>query len=254
MRQNYKDIEYYKRYISEMETIEKRSINRHKLGQIPQDRLQPFFDFFRENALIKTKLKYTFGESIEEVKKEFENVINYAYENWVGLWTLKISEEKILKQYTLSGYDEMVAMLSLAYLLEVPENDFRKLVNLVDQDGIKDFLLEFIIRAKLKDRQPILEESYQKYFGVPKVFERLRQVITEKDKPTAEKQVKEYITKEWYKNHRGQGWYNCHKSVHDVYYGYWSFETAAVVKIMSLDDSSFLNCQYYPKDLVHQNV
>lgn len=159
-----------------------------------------------------------------------------------------------MKQYTLSGYDEMIAMLSLAYLLEVPENDFRKLVNLVDQDGIKDFLLEFRIRAKLKDRQPILEESYQKYFGVPKVFERLRQVITEKDKPTAEKQVKEFITKEWYKNHRGQGWYNCHKSVHDVYYGYWSFETAAVVKIMSLDDSSFLNCQYYPKDLVHQNV
>ena len=254
MRQKFKDIEFYKRKIDTLDLVLLQSDKRKADGVIPIERIPIYFDSKRNIKLTKTKLKYTFGESIEEVKKEFENVINYAYENWVGLWTLKISEEKILKQYTLSGYDEMIAMLSLAYLLEVPENDFRKLVNLVDQDGIKDFLLEFIIRAKIKDRQPILEESYQKYFGVPKVFERLRQVITEKDKPTAEKQVKEFITKEWYKNHRGQGWYNCHKSVHDVYYGYWSFETAAVVKIMNLDDSSFLNCQYYPKDLVHQNV
>jgi hypothetical protein len=33
-------------------------------------------------------------------------------------------------------------------------------------------------------------------------------------------------------------------------FGYWSFETAAIVKIMGLDDSSFRGCKYYPKIFV----
>jgi hypothetical protein len=62
--------------------------------------------------------------------------------------------------------------------------------------------------------------------------------------------VNDFITKDWYKNHKDAGWHNSHKSRHDVFYGYWSFETAAVVKIMDLDDTKFIDCQYYPKDLV----
>ena len=111
MRQIYKDFEFYKRRILELEFIEKRSHQWLNEGKVPKERFQIAFDLFRAKSLTKTILKYTFGESIEDVKKEFENVINYANENWVGLWTLKISEEKILKQYTLSGYDEMIAML-----------------------------------------------------------------------------------------------------------------------------------------------
>jgi len=157
----------------------------------------------------------------------------------------------ILKQYTLSAYDEMLWMLSLGYLLDINEADFKKLVDVIDRDGVKDFLFEFIILAKVKDRQPIKEESYQEFFGVPQTFEKLRKAIKETDKAKAEKLVKEFVTKEWYKNHKDSGWYDSHKSKHDTYFGYWSFETAAVVKIMGLDDSGFMDCQYYPKDLVN---
>ena len=254
MRQDFKDLEFYKRYISELEFIEKRSHEWLREGKIPTERISTALDLFRAKSLTKTILKFTFGEPIEEVAKEFKNVINYTNENWVGLWTLKLSADKFLKQYILSGYDEMLWMLSLGYLLNIEESDFKKLVDLIDQDGVKDFLFEFIIRAKLKDRQPITEESYQEFFGVAQTFEKLRQTITETDKTKAEKLVKEFVTKDWYKNHKGQGWYDCHKSKHDTYFGYWSFETAAIVKIMSLDDSSFIDCQYYPKDLVHQEA
>ena len=250
MRQNYKDLKFYKRYISELEFTEERSNERHNLGQIPADRIQTSLDLFRKQQLKKAILKYTFGEPIEEVKSEFKKVVNYANENWVGLWTLKLSSDKFLKQYILSGYDEMISMLSLGYLLNIEESDFRKLVDLIDQDGVKDFLFEFIIRAKLKDRQPIAEESYHEFFVIPKVFEKLRKAITETDKTKTEKLVKEFITKDWYKNHKGQGWYDCHKSKHDTYFGYWSFETAAVVKIMDINDENFHDCPYYPKELI----
>jgi hypothetical protein len=33
-------------------------------------------------------------------------------------------------------------------------------------------------------------------------------------------------------------------------FGYWSFETAAIVKIIGLYDSSFRDPQYYPRDLI----
>jgi hypothetical protein len=251
MRQKYKDLEFYDRFVKELDFLERRSHDWIKEGKIPLERMNTALDLFRAGSLTKTILKYTFGESVNEIIKEFKNVIKYTNENWVGLWTLKLSAEKTLKQYTLSGYDEMSSMLSLGYLLDITDEDFKKLVDVIDRDGVKDFLFEFIIRAKLKDREPIIEESYQKYYHIPNCFEKLRQAITETDKSKAEKLVKEFITKDWYKNHKGQGWHDCHKGKHDTYFGYWSFETAAVVKIMSLDDSSFKDCQYYPKDLVH---
>lgn len=250
MRQKFKDIYYYFKNLPKYDAMIEQSNQRFKDGLIPNERIKISNDLFRNLKLSKTILKYTFGEPIEEVKKEFANVINYANENWVGLWTLKLSASKILNQYILSGYDEMLWMLSLGYLLDIPEDDFKKLVYLVDADGVKDILFEFIISAKLKDRKPISEESYRERFDIPRIFKKLREAIIDPDKSKAEKLVKEFIRVEWYRNHKGQGWYDCHKSAHDVYYGYWSFETAAVVKILGLNDSEFKDWQYYPKDLV----
>lgn len=252
MRQEIKNKEFYIRFLSELKFVEQRRIDWIREGKVPSERIKTALDLFRAGSLYQTILKFTFGESINEVKSEFNNVIKYTNENWVGLWTLKLSADKELNQYILSAYDEMLWMLSLGYLLDIPTEDFKKLVEVIDRDGVKDYLFEFIISAKLKDRKPITEESYREFFGVPVVFEKLRQVIIETDKAKAEKLVKEFVTKDWYKNHKDAGWYNSHKSKHDTYFGYWSFETAAVVKIMGLDDSSFIECQYYPKDLVHQ--
>ena len=55
-----------------------------------------------------------------------------------------------------------------------------------------------------------------------------------------------------------KGWYNtdcevfeAHKSDQKIYYGYWSFEAGAVVKILGIDDSELKDIPYYPYDLVH---
>jgi hypothetical protein len=156
-----------------------------------------------------------------------------------------------LNQYTLSAYDEMLWMLSLGYLLDIPNEYLQKLAGVIDRDQVKDFLLEFIIRAKIKERQPITEESYQKFFYIPDTFKTLRQAITETNKETAIALVKRFVTREWYIKHRSSGWYNSHKSPGGGYYGYWCFESAAVVKIMGLDDGSFREHKYYPGDLVN---
>ncbi|MDR0574163.1 MAG: DUF1911 domain-containing protein [Tannerella sp.] len=51
--------------------------------------------------------------------------------------------------------------------------------------------------------------------------------------------------------HSDTGWYNDHKNGGNLHYGYWSFESGALVKILGLDDSSLKDMQYYPYDMVH---
>lgn len=178
------------------------------------------------------------------------------YESWDGFWKIDIRKGNktiILNQYGSNGYDEILWMLSLGYLLDIPNEYIKKIVDVIDRDGVKGFLLEFIIRAKLPGRPIIQEESYQKFFGIPDSFKSLRQAITETDKSKAELLVKEFVTKEWYKWHKKWGWCDSKKyiqSENSAYYGYWSWETAAVAKIMGLDDSSFRDCSYYPKDMI----
>ncbi|WP_415839162.1 PoNe immunity protein domain-containing protein, partial [Pseudoalteromonas maricaloris] len=54
-----------------------------------------------------------------------------------------------------------------------------------------------------------------------------------------------------------ESWYNLigrpdyHLMDNDAYDGYWCWEIALVVKLFNIDDSSFIDHPYYPKDLVH---
>jgi len=250
MRDLKKDLQYFENYIkTELERIN-QFIYWIDSGRTPLERIKYVKSTITEIKIGLIFAIYSSGKSYEVLYKNIIDSISWISHNWNGFWKLKNSKGQELNQYILSAYDEMLWMLSLGFLLDIPNEEFQKLVNVIDKDGVKDNLFEFIIRAKLPNRKPIEKESYQEFFGVPKVFEKLRLAIKETDKTKAEMLIKEFITKEWYKNHKDAGWYNSHKSKHNTYFGYWSFETAAVVAIMDLDDSSFKDCEYYPKDLV----
>ncbi|WP_254412213.1 PoNe immunity protein domain-containing protein [Dyadobacter diqingensis] len=250
IRQNIKTEEYFKNYLNEYKSHIKRGFEMISNGKVLPERMV-FFKKGQLDFIINYSIAtYTSGLDITILREEYSKVLDYWPQGWSKNIANLIIEGEVYDQYVLSAYDEMLWMLSLGYLLDVGAGDFNKLVEVIDRDQVKDFLFEFIIGARIKDREPIELESYREYFGVPKVFEKLRQAITETEKEKVEKLVKEFVTREWYKNHKDAGWYNSHKSKHDSYFGYWSFETAAVVKIMGLDDSSFKDCQYYPGDLV----
>ncbi len=68
----------------------------------------------------------------------------------------------------------------------------------------------------------------------------------------ASAKVKEYLDG-WYKSFEGAPWHDGHlkgvEGEYMPYYGYWSFEAAAVCVINGIDDSSFRDHILYPKDL-----
>jgi hypothetical protein len=247
VRQEIKNNEYFLNYFQSVNCQTERRKMMLNTGQVVPEREVWFKKSNLDILLDYTIAKYTSGTDILDIKIYLIKVIDYLKEGWSEDVVKLNYEGKIHNQYTLSAYDQMLWMFSLGYLLDIPNEDFQKLVDVIDRDQVKDFLFEFIIRAKVKDRKPITEESYE-YGWI--LFGKLRKAIIETDKPKAAQLVKEFITRDWYKEYKHTGWYNSHKSPHDSYFGYWSFETAAVVKIMGLDDSSFIDCPYYPKDLV----
>lgn len=253
MRDINKNKEHFEKWIRDYNESIERVKNWILIGKTPKERINTMKQSMVQSFINLIKCKFSSDYATNELKPDLTNAIHLTYESWDGSWLIKSGNPTgsiVLNQYGLDGYDQMLWMLSLGYLLDIDENDFKKLADVIDRDGVKDYLFEFIIRAKIKDREPITEESYREFFGVPSCFEKLRQAITETEKSKAEKLAKEFVIKDWYKNHKDTGWYNSHKSKHDTYFGYWSFETAAIVKISGLDDFSFRECQYYPKDLV----
>ena len=179
------------------------------------------------------------------------SAINLCNESWINNgWKLKLGKDQVFNQYILSAYDEMLWMLSLGYLLNIENEDFKKLVDVIDRDGVRDILFEKIIKAKLTNRDLIKDESYRTHLDIPRIFNKLRKAISVSTSAEAETLIKEFIRKDWYNNHKGTGWANSHKSGHNGYFGYWSFETAALVVILNLNDEAFALSKYYPKDLV----
>jgi hypothetical protein len=251
MRDKFKKQQYWEENISSIQKLRNQTIYELKNGLITNDRINVMKQYLVDTYLRSISSKYSAGYLVIEMKGDLINAINLTEDSWVdNAWKIYY-KNNYLDQYGLGAYDEMLWMLSLGYLLDIPDSEFQKLIDVIDRDQVKDFLFEFIIRAKIKDREPIEEESYQRFFGIQKTFNSLRKAIIETDKIKVNALVKQYVRQEWYRNHKSEGWYNSHNNPHDTYFGYWSFETAAVVKIMGLDDSSFRDCQYYPKDLVH---
>lgn len=224
-------------------------------GLIKPDRIDAVKQDMSRKYLQLAISKYSAGYNLSELIDDLKNAIDFAFQSWNGFWNLKSDKGMVLNQYVLSAYDDMLWMLSLAYLLDVSDDYFKKLIDIIDRDNVKDILFEFIISARIKDREKITKECYDEaYIGVTKIYETLRSVISIPNNNTRQELISKFIDKEWYSNHRSAGSFNNHKSKHKTYYGYWSFETAAVVKILNLDDASFKKSSYYPNDIINNSI
>jgi hypothetical protein len=246
MRDKLKTIEYFKSGIKIVNRIILETTNELNAGLIKSDRMVVIKDSLAQHYLELIFLKYSAGYSINEIVEDWIKSVYWMDKGWVDNNHKFYLKGKYWNQLYLGPYDVMLWMLSIGYLINLSEVEFLKLVAILDRYEVKDYLLDFIICAKVKDRLPITEESY---IGKFTLFGKLRQAIKEEDKKVAQNLIKDFLEKDWYKEHKNVGWHDSHKSIHNSYSGYWCFEAAAITKIMELDDSSYRENQYYPKDL-----
>jgi hypothetical protein len=56
--------------------------------------------------------------------------------------------------------------------------------------------------------------------------------------------------KKWYPAMKGTYWHGKHERSPETFFGYWAFEAGLVTYLWDIDDSSYRDLPFYPKDLV----
>lgn len=203
---------------------------------------------------------YSKGDGKEALRKKFSETVKVMEKVWDKRITkvYRGRKQEEYDQYRLGPHIYMLQMLSLAVLLDVPKNEFKILESLIDRDGIKDHLFEFLMTYYNPNRKPIEMESYQRYVIIPQLYRKLVDITEYKNKVEAEENTKEFLKKDWIKMPK-KHFINLNLKdiknyeVKSGFVGLWAFEVAALVKIKGLNDSTFRDNVFYPDRLLHEN-
>ena len=195
------------------------------------------------------QLEYTAGRPIEELGNYLEQVI-IARENQARAKAeyFKTDQDAVLGG-SEEGYLLPLQLIGLAYLLNRRDLLPRLEVLIYGlgeyQRDAKDASYERLLgftENKVRTSDNYYSEDYINYMNA----------LYEDNTPAEALSDLTAYLKEWYLLHEDHLWHDSHLDLqnNDKYVGYWSFESAAVVYLLDLDDSSLHQFLYYPKDLV----
>lgn len=193
------------------------------------------------------KAEYSIGLRKQEVSDLYQDYLNF----FILTGEAKSAKDFLYGEnptpyYSTDQYDILLFTFSLAILLNINDEDFKKLVTVRDIVHEPDKLLDFMINYKLGGRTTSVEMKANEYKSYSSIIDI---AITNKEKGI--QALKQYLSKQWFKDYKKMGWSESHKSKHNIHSGYWSFESGALVKILGLNDTPLKDQQYYPYDMVH---
>ena len=131
------------------------------------------------------------------------------------------------------SYDDNLRFLSLCVLFNVNNEIRDKAAKLIKE---KDCIIECLCSNGLPDNS---------FLNYPDVYEELWHMLCSNDTS----KIKEYVKKKWYKSHYYSHRFDSHKAKEKLYFGYWAFEVAALMKVMKIDAASLNGVEYFPYDL-----
>lgn len=220
----------YKELIQKKTSFIEEDLHEYQCTGTTWDSKQEFshFDIILRNAYQILISKYSAGYPVLELIPDYLQGVQFMKKGWNAD----------------AGYVTMLWYLSIGVMLEC-HKELQQLSILLRELSVKDKLFSFLVN----NTQDYASEKLlwtTPYAGLIEVIE-----FAKTNKEKAVERLQKYLKKEWYKGHSDCGWYNDHKSKWGVHFGYWSFESGALVKILGLDDSSLQGLPYYPYDMVH---
>jgi len=238
IRDSLKNYEYFEKYLIE----NNNSINRFEIAL--NEKLLNDSNNLRGIMIFKLHLfslyfcgfeaSYSIGKNREELLPYYDNIIKYFVETW--------SKNDII-------YDDVISLLSLGVLLNIDKIKMDKVISLIDEVEYYDFLITFLLNyLHPSEKRNTNTVNFKTHYPLKKFIE-----LANNNKLEAINYLKLYLSKTWYKNMKDASWYDTHKSNNCIYTGYWSYESAAISKILLLNDIELKTQQYYPYDLVHFN-
>ena len=226
-RDKYKDKEYFEKRLNfNSKTFERRERKEHKERVLPQylNRYYLSQSSYSEKLL---RINYSLGNSLDEVFKWFKTSLNYYQKYYQTKGSI----------YTLIDY------LSLAVLFENRKEEF-----------IEDVEKIFSKYQAFVDAGEQLEERYIDTLALYLLegqVENFRSHLEYLNTIGNDADSVIEAQKFWYYAHSEASWYDTHKTG-DAYYGYWSFDTAALCKMRGIYDERFKDLDFFPYDLLVQ--
>lgn len=143
----------------------------------------------------------------------------------------------------IDNYVEAIWLLSQAYLLGMGQPELYRIVTYIGNEG-QDLLFEKFASAIV----PGLKRRPARKLLYSKAYQPLYDAISA---PVEQQPVlMQQFLRNWYGKMRDTGWYDAHKSPNGGGFdGYWCWEAAGVAVAFGIDDASFCDMPYYPKDL-----
>ena len=142
------------------------------------------------------------------------------------------------------SYSEVLSVASLAYLLG---GDAPLLADIWGRArSARELVVDPITEFVAFGRRP-QGMAHRVLF---RAFDSLSAAINDSG-PGREGAMRRYL-RYWYQRHQSCWWWGLDKDPeHDLYFGYWAVEAAAVARRLGMDDAPLKRSRYYPYDLAH---
>jgi hypothetical protein len=202
-------------------------------------------------------LRYSRGDPIRDLGQSFPGLLdawelsNRLSDEICAEHNLQTCRDWTFKLSNLNHYNWCFWLVGLALALEVPDEQWQRLLALIDGEG-EDVLLDRVIAS----RQPARKIGGTLLHKKP--YARLLKAI---DAPKDQQAIllRDFV-EHWYAELARKGkdelwWYiygdaEKHPLPMGSYFGRWCIEAVAAVKVFGLDDSLCLGHEHYPGDLL----
>jgi len=153
-------------------------------------------------------------------------------------------EQKLREMYerlSADSYPEYMWWLAFTVALGMDKSYIQQALELIDNTGQDGLLDRIAVALGDTDRSVVSGVLYKQHAPLLEAL----------DGPEARRAaaVKKFLDG-WYKGSRNVYWHGNDKGDDTGYMGYWAFEAALVVILFDIDDASFRDNVYYPRDLV----
>ena len=231
LRDKIKNKQYFEEYIAQQENRILKFSDKLQKGEVREDRIFPVKTKIYDLKFSIFEAKYSKGEDLEILKEEFSKIVFNMPQYWNHV----------------SGYTEILWMLSIAVMFEIDRKEWEILTDLIIKNNMDDWLLGYLLSSREKD----CPYCHWK-FKMENPYGYLKNIISHSR--TQGNDLKDYLENKWYIAHNEMAWYEIHNNNEKLYSGYWSYESGAVAKILNIDDSMLRDVKYYPYDLVHYKI
>src|SRR5699024_3494366 len=144
------------------------------------------------------------------------------------------------------GYLNLHWIVSLGILLETDKENIKRLSEIIKKQQLNDFVIYYLLCA-CDIGWTHISNSFDNeisYANTKYIIE-----FSATYKASYSQRLFTYMEKEWFRGHYDFEWKNAHNE--PGYVGFWSFESAALAKILGLDDAGLQDNNHYPYDLAH---